>query len=92
MERRMPHPIGGRHGKTLAEVFERPTRSDVRWNAVVALIRALGGEMSEGRGSRVRFFLNGRRAVFHQPHPRPEMVKGAVEALRDFLTEAGVKP
>jgi HicA toxin of bacterial toxin-antitoxin, len=48
--------------------------------------------MSEGRGSRMRFFLNGRRAVFHRPHPRPEVVKGAVEAMRDFLTEAGVKP
>jgi HicA toxin of bacterial toxin-antitoxin, len=88
----MADPIGVRHRKTIAQVFERPTRADVRWNAVVALIRALGGETSEGRGSRVRFFLNGRRAVFHRPHPRPEMVKGAVEALRDFLTEAGVEP
>jgi hypothetical protein len=40
----------------------------------------------------VRFALNGRRAVFHRPHPRPDMVKGAVESLRDFLTEAGIEP
>jgi HicA toxin of bacterial toxin-antitoxin, len=88
----MDRPIGTRHRKTLAEIFERPTRADVRWKSVLALIEALGGEVSEGRGSRVRFSLNGRRAVFHRPHPRPDMVKGAVEALRDFLTEAGVAP
>lgn len=88
----MQRNLGGRHRKTLAAIFERPTRADVRWNAAVALIRTLGGEVSEGRGSRVRFALNGRRAVFHRPHPRPDMVKGAVESLRDFLTEAGIEP
>ena len=88
----MSSPPGGRHAKTLAAVFERPTRATVRWSEAVALIRALGGEISEGRGSRVRFFLNGRRAVFHRPHPRPEMVKGAVESLRDYLIEAGIQP
>jgi hypothetical protein len=83
---------GGHHRKALAAIFERPTRADVRWNEAVALIRALGGEISEGRGSRVRFALIGRRAVFHRPHPRPEMVKGAVEALRDYLIDTGIQP
>ena len=55
-------------------------------------MKALGTEITEGRGSRVRFALNGVRAVFHKPHPRPEMVKGAFESLRDFLKEAGVDP
>jgi len=87
----MPTALGGRHGKVLLAVFERPTRADIRWNEAVALIRALGGEISQGRGSRVRFVLHGRRAVFHRPHPRPEMVKGAVEALRDYLIEAGIQ-
>jgi len=84
--------IGSRHRKTLEAVYERPTRADVGWREVVSLMKALGTEITEGRGSRVRFALNGVRAVFHRPHPRPDMVKGAVEALRDYLTEAGVKP
>jgi hypothetical protein len=88
----VPVDVGPRHAKTLEAIFERPTRADVRWNAVVGLLRALGAEISEGRGSRVRIALNGRRAVFHRPHPRPDMVKGAVEALRVFLIEAGCEP
>ena len=47
--------------------------------------------MSEGRGSRLRVYLNGVRAVFHRPHPRKESGKGAVKSLRRFLLEAGLK-
>lgn len=84
--------VSSHHRKTLAAIFERPTRADIRWREVTALMKALGAEITEGRGSRVRFALNSVRAVFHKPHPRPELVKGAVEALRDFLKEAGVAP
>jgi hypothetical protein len=30
-------------------------------------------------------------AVFHRPHPRKEIDKGAVKSLRKFLREAGVE-
>jgi len=33
--------------------------------------------------------LNGVRAVFHRPHPEKETDKGALRAMRDFLTSAG---
>ena len=60
--------------------------------AIESLIRALGGEIDERAGSRVAATLNGVTAVFHRPHPRPVTKKGAVEAVRQFLTNAGVKP
>ncbi len=78
--------------QTLAAIFARPTRADVRWADVEALVRALGGEVVERQGSRVALILNGVRAVFHRPHPRPEAKKGAVDAVRQFLTNAGVTP
>ena len=53
---------------------------------------ALGAEVTEGRGSRVRVYLNGVRAVFHRPHPAKEAVKGAVKSVRRFLYAVGVKP
>jgi hypothetical protein len=77
---------------TLEAVFARPTKSNIRWAAIESLIRVLGGEVSERAGSRVAASLNGVTAVFHQRNPRPETKKGAVEATRQLLTNAGVKP
>jgi hypothetical protein len=77
---------------TLEAIFSRPTRADIRWTAIESLILALGGEIMERAGSRVAARLNGVTAVFHRPHPRPETKKGAVDAVRQFLTNAGVKP
>ncbi len=56
------------------------------------MLKAAGAKMSEGRGSRVRVSLEGVDAVFHRPHPRKEINKGAVRSVRRFLMEAGVKP
>ncbi|MFN9169561.1 MAG: type II toxin-antitoxin system HicA family toxin, partial [Dolichospermum sp.] len=54
------------------------------------LFLALGAEITEGSGSRVRIALNGVRSVFHRPHPEKEVDKGAVKSIRRFLLEAGV--
>ncbi len=77
--------------KILDQIFEQPVRSDVVWTDIESLLEALGAEISEGRGSRVRVALKGVRAVFHRPHPRRETDKGAVVSVRRFLSEAGVE-
>ena len=79
-----------KHKRTLDKILERPERSDIPWKDIEALIGALGGEISEGRGSRVRIVLNGIRAVFHRPHPKRVTDKGAVKSMRRFLKEAEV--
>lgn len=81
-----------KHRKTLQLVFENPVRSGILWADIESLLVACGAELSQGRGSRVRVFLNGVRAVFHRPHPRKETDKGAVVSMRRFLAEAGVEP
>ena len=82
-----PRPkLSRKHTRTLAAVFEKPTRGDVEWSAVVALVRKLGATVNEKRaGSRVAFAFGGRVFVIHKPHPTSELSKGAVESLRDFL-------
>jgi len=80
------------HRRTLAAIFARPTRPDIRWADVESLVRALGGEVLEREGSRVALVLNGVRAVFHRPHPAPTTRKGAVDGVRQFLENAGVQP
>ena len=79
-----------RHKKTLDAIFDTPVRSDIEWKEIEALFKALGGDISEGRGSRVRVALNGVRAVFHRPHPKKETDKGAVKSVRRFLKESEV--
>jgi hypothetical protein len=83
---------GGPHRKTLQAIFEDPVRSNLLWSDVEKLLLALGAELTEGRGSRVRVSLSGVRAVFHRPHPRKEIDRGAVKSVRRFLLEAGFKP
>lgn len=78
--------------KTLQAIFERPTRANLRWSKIEALVRALGGEVREGRGSRVRFRLGDRVATFHGPHPSRVTGKGTLEDVRRFLENAGIKP
>ena len=80
------------HRKTLHAIFEDPVRSNIPWADVEKLLVAFGSELSEGRGSRVRIYLNNVRAVFHRPHPQKETDKGAVKSMRRFLTEAGYGP
>jgi len=84
--------MNANHRKTLAAIFEKPPRADVRWRDIEALFAALGAEISEGRGSRVRVLLNGAEAVFHRPHPQPVTDKGALKSVRRFLSEAGMEP
>lgn len=67
-----------KHQRTLASVFATPTLSNIKWKDIESLFGALGAEIEEGRGSRVRILLNKEEAVFHRPHPQKETDKGAL--------------
>ncbi|MHB1591915.1 MAG: type II toxin-antitoxin system HicA family toxin [Sulfuricella sp.] len=84
--------MNSRHRKTLKAIFADPTLSNIAWKDIEAMIGAVGAVKSEGAGSRVRFLLNGVPGIFHRPHPQKEADKGAVESMRKFLTDAGIKP
>ena len=72
-------------------VFKNPVQANIPWADIEGLFVALGGEVSEGSGSRRRVKLNGVRAVFHRPHPQKTTDKGAVNSVRRFLENAGVR-
>jgi hypothetical protein len=82
--------LNNKQQKTLLDIFTNPVKSDIPWKNIESLFLALGGEVSQGRGSRVRVLLNGVRAVFHQPHPQREAPKGTIKGVRDFLESAGI--
>lgn len=78
------------HRKTLAAIFATPTPSSLEWRKIETLFVALGAQIVEGNGSRVRFELNGVVASFHRPHPRKEAKPYQVRDAREFLFQAGV--
>ena len=84
--------MSAKHRKILQAIFEDPVKANIPWADIEALFLSLGAERDEGSGSRIRFFLNGIRAIFHRPHPQKETDRGAVKSVRKFITEAGVRP
>ena len=81
-----------KHRKTLQAIYAHPVRANIAWRDIEALFNALGAEITEGSGSRVRVALSGRKAVFHRPHPQKETNKNSVKSVRRFLAEVGIRP
>ncbi len=84
--------MNSKQAKTLAAVFTTPTRSNVEWADIESLLVAIGCDVIEGRGSRVRFGCKGVVASFHRAHPAKEANQYQVRDVRDFLEKIGVKP
>lgn len=80
------------HRKTLAAVFTDPVSKSLEWRRIEALLVAVGCQVIEGDGSRVRFEKNGVIATFHRPHPAKEAKPYQVHDARQFLENVGVNP
>lgn len=80
------------HRKTLETIFRQPTPSTLEWRRIESLFLAVGAEMIEGAGSRVRFTLKGVVGTFHRPHPQKEAKPYQVRDAREFLEKVGVLP
>ncbi|MGY2182443.1 type II toxin-antitoxin system HicA family toxin [Pseudomonas agarici] len=77
---------------TLKAIFSRPVPNTLEWARIESLLLAVGASVVEGRGSRVRFELNGVVVTFHRPHPDKESKPYQVRDARAFLEQAGVTP
>lgn len=84
--------MNAKHRKTLIAIFARPTSASVVFGDIEALIKSLGGSVSEREGSRVRIELNGEQWRCHRPHPGKEAKRYQVEEVRELLEHAGVLP
>lgn len=78
--------------RTLEAIFSQPVPATLEWRRIESLFLALGAQIIEGDGSRVRFLLNGVIGIFHRPHPAREAKPYQVRDARVFLESAGVKP
>lgn len=57
-----------------------------------ALIKTLGGSVSEREGSRLKIELKGEQWRCHRPHPGKEAKRYQVEEARELLERVGVLP
>ena len=74
-----------KHRKTLAAIIAKPAKANIKFSDIESLIKALGGEVREGEGSRVVLELSGTREYAHRPHPGKETKKYMVERIREWL-------
>ncbi len=81
-----------RHKKVLQAIFRKPTAGSVVFADIESLILALGGEVYEREGSRVKIVLHGETWRCHKPHPGKEAKKYQVEEARELLQRVGIKP
>lgn len=82
--------MSAKHLKTLQDIFAIPIKSSIQWKDIEKMLLALGADITEGSGSRVRISINGIKAVFHRPHPRKETDKGAIVSVRRLLLTANI--
>jgi hypothetical protein len=84
--------VNSRQKKTLATLSTDPVSGTIAWADIESLLIAVGCEVIEGNGSRVRFSFKGEIASFHRPHPAKEAKRYQVRDARRFLTQIGVGP
>jgi hypothetical protein len=84
--------VNAKQRKTLAAIFARPTSASIVFADIEALIKALGGTVSEREGSRVKIELMGEQWRCHRPHPGKEAKRYQVEEARELLERVGVLP
>jgi hypothetical protein len=84
--------MNSKQRKTLTAIFTAPVSKTIEWQAIENLLIAIGAEVLEGSGSRVKFHKDGVIATFHRPHPAKEAKPYQIKDARHFLSQLGVKP
>ncbi|MCL2043628.1 MAG: type II toxin-antitoxin system HicA family toxin [Treponema sp.] len=84
--------MNNKQRKTLAAIFSNPTPKTMVWADIEALLLAIGCEIIEGDGSRVRFIRDNVIGYFHRPHQKKEAAPYQIRDAKTFLTKLGVEP
>ena len=81
-----------KHRKTLRAVFTKPTSPSIVFSDIEVLLVALGGQVHEREGSRVKISIKGEQWRCHRPHPGKEAKRYQVEEIRELLERIGEHP
>lgn len=81
-----------KHSKTLRALFSKLTKASITYVELEAMLLALGAELTEREGSRVKFTLHGIEWHAHRPRPGKQAKKYQVEQLREILILLDITP
>ncbi|KGB81939.1 hypothetical protein JT55_10295 [Rhodovulum sp. NI22] len=84
--------MNSKQRKALEAIFRDPVSGTIEWTAIERLLVAVGCNVIEGNGSRVRFEKDGEIESFHRPHPEKEAKRYQVRAARAYLVRLGIEP
>lgn len=69
----------------------KSNKKNIEFQEIENLLKALGADLHEGNGSRVRYTLNDIPISLHRPHPEKEAKHYQIKQLREFLEGLGYK-
>ena len=81
--------VSSKQRKTMKKIFEDPISMNITFHDAIALLKSFGAETSEGRGSRVKIFINGTAHILHKPHGKKSdgcISRSDVKAFRKLIT------
>jgi hypothetical protein len=84
--------VNTKHRKTLRAIFTKPTSPSIVFSDIEVLLVALGGQVHEREGSRVKISIKGEQWRCHRPHPGKEAKRYQVEEIRELLERIGEQP
>jgi len=84
--------MNSKHRRVLKAIFTDPAPAGIEWADIENLLVAVGCNVIEGNGSRVRFVFKDEIETFHRPHPSKEAKRYQVRDARRFLARIGVRP
>lgn len=80
--------------KKMKSIFEKVISGPIKpmkWQDIQALLLALGAVKREGKGSSLKFIIEGRPIIFHKPHPDNELKRYVIRQIRDYLIKHSIK-
>ena len=82
--------MNGHQRKILQRILATPASGTIRFSDVESLLEALGAEVIQSKGSRVRFYLQGEQWHTHRPHPGNEAKRYQVRDLQELFQRLGI--
>ena len=79
------------HRKVLEKLMAVPPPASMKWAVLKSILEHLGYKMISGKGSRRKFYHEGKGALIicHEPHPSPNVDKGCIVDVVEHLKSYG---